>query len=410
MALLGGASAAQAQLALAPPPAKPAAVAVVFDISGAREVRVTRGLADRSTGRAATADSPVRVASVSKLVVALGVMRLVEAGTVDLDTDVSTYLGWRLRHPAHPDVPITLAMLLGHRAGVDDGIDYVLPLDADLAAIMADPKAWSAARRPGRDFTYANLNFPVIAAALEGATGERFDQLMARLVFQPLGLDACFNWTTCSPGAAARAVTLYRANGDVATDGLGGVAPVCPVVRASDGSCDLAAYRLTRHGAAFSPQGGMRISANDLARIGVMMLRRGDGFLKPRSLRRMERMGAVNPASGEGSGGFFCDYGLAIHGNGVRARTGSPCRNDLFGDGVRRIGHSGDAYGLRSGLWIDPRRGTGIAYFVTAVPPDSAGRRSAYAAEEEALVDAARPARRICAKVGPGGRQRASCQ
>ena len=41
------------------------------------------------------------------------------------------------------------------------------------------------------------------------------------------------------------------------------------------------------------------------------------------------------------------------------ARAG--CRDDLFGRGRRMWGHAGDAYGLRSGLWLDPRRRTGIA-------------------------------------------------
>ena len=47
------------------------------------------GLADRARGRALTIDDPVRIASISKLVVALGVMRLVEQGRLDLDRDVS---------------------------------------------------------------------------------------------------------------------------------------------------------------------------------------------------------------------------------------------------------------------------------------------------------------------------------
>jgi len=48
------------------------------------------GVAQRSV----TIDDPVRVASISKLVVALGVMRLVEQGKLDLDRDVNAYLGW----------------------------------------------------------------------------------------------------------------------------------------------------------------------------------------------------------------------------------------------------------------------------------------------------------------------------
>jgi hypothetical protein len=57
------------------------------------------------------------------------------------------------------------------------------------------------------------------------------------------------------------------------------------------------------------------------------------------------------------------------------------------------VGHAGDAYGLRSGLWIDRAAGTGLVYFVTAVDPDGKGVRSAFGPEEEALVDRAMAAR-----------------
>lgn len=372
--------------AIAPPPA---AVAVHFDREGRVETRVAEGLAEPARGRTVTPDDPVRVASVSKLVVALGVMRLVEAGKLDLDRDVSDYLGWRLRHPGYPDRSVTLAELLGHRAGLTDEIDYALPLDADLETELAKPAAWDMARAPGGEFAYANLNYPVVAAVVEGATGERFDRAMQRLVFGPLGLDACFNWPTCSDAAVGRAVTLYGADGTVQRDDLDGQRPACPVVPATDGSCDLTRYRLARHGAGFSPQGGLRVSANGLARIGVMLLRRGDGFLKPESLARLEAMTPVRPTSGEGTGGFFCEYGAAMHSSGGPALADPSCRDDLFGDGRLRLGHSGDAYGLRSGLWFDLEAGDGIAYFVTQVPEGQKGERSAYSSAEEMLIDKA---------------------
>lgn len=371
---------------IAPPPA---AVAVHFDRDGKIETRVAEGLADSARGRTVTPDDPVRIASVSKLVAALGVLRLVEARKLDLDRDVSDYLGWRLRHPGYPDRPVTLAELLGHRAGLTDDVDYALPLDSDLQVTLANPDAWDKARPPGGEFSYANMNYPVVAAVIEGVTGERFDIAMRRLVFRPLAIDACFNWPTCSDAAVVRAVVLHGADGTVQRDDLGGKRPDCPVVPATDGSCDLSRYRLAHHGAGFSPQGGLRISANGLARIGVMLLRRGENFLKPESLARLEAMAPVHPTSGEGTGGFFCEYGAAMHSTGGPALADSACRDDLFGDRRFRLGHSGDAYGLRSGLWFDLEAGDGIAYFTTQVPEGQKGTRSAYSAAEEALVDKA---------------------
>lgn len=381
---------AAAQSAPPPPPLpQRVQVAVAFDVTGKLDLRLAEGPLSKTNTRRVTADDPARVASVSKLVVALGVMRLVEAGRINLDADASHYLGWQLRHPDYPARKITLAMLLGHRSGVSGEFDYLLPLDAALPSKLLEKGAFDSDRAPGGAFTYSNLNYPIIAAAMEGATGERFDRLIHALVFAPLKIDACFNWTMCSPDKIAQAVALYRANGELALDENGGKPPACPSVRAADGSCNLDDYRLARHGAAFSPQGGMRISGNDLARIGVMLLQRGRGFLKPASIAKLERLAPVNPTRGEGIGGFFCSFGIAVHATGGRDLRQPGCRSDLFGDGRLRTGHSGDAYGLKAGLWIDRKAGTGLAYFVTAVPPESVGARSAYSREEEALVDRA---------------------
>jgi len=60
------------------------------------------------------------------------------------------------------------------------------------------------------------------------------------------------------------------------------------------------------------------------------------------------------------------------------------CADDPGGEGRPWIGHSGDAYGLCSGLWIDRRRGGGIAYFVTGLPDNPPRGESAFRAAEEA--------------------------
>lgn len=352
-----------------------------------RETAVSAaGFADLAAKRPVTPDDPVRVASVSKLVVAIAVLRLVEQGRLNLDADVSKTLGWTLRNPAFPDTPITLRLLLSHRSSLTDTIDYVLPLDADMAEVLRDPKAWDAEHTPGSFFRYANFNFPVIAAVMERATGERFDRLMDRLVLQPLKLDACYNWASCSPATAARAVAIYRSKQPTKDDHKG-AAPACAVTPARDGSCDLARWRAGANGAIFSPQGGLRISARGLAKIGRLLLDNGrvDGvrLLTPKSVDLLETpLWTFDGSNGDTSNGFYCSYGLAVTFLPT-ARAG--CSDNLFGDARPRLGHGGEAYGLRSGLWLDRAAGTGIAFFATDVP-DTPGIRSAFTPVEEALA------------------------
>ncbi len=372
----------------------PASVAVAFDRHKITPV-LAEGLADRATGRKVTADDPVRIASFSKLVTALGVMRLVDRGQLDLDRDVSDYLGWKLRNPAFPEQPITLAMLLSHRSSVIDGGElYLVPLGVTLRERLSDPRVWDPAHPPGSDwFHYTNLNFPIVGSVIERVTGQRFDAAMHRLVLRPLKLDACFNWGAgCSVRAFSRAVVLYRASGEVARDDLHGVPPACQVFLREGSACDLRGYRLGDNGALFSPQGGLRISMRDLAKVGRLMARQGSGFLSAASYREMTRpQWQFDGSNGLGEDGseisIFCNYGLATHQIGSR---GAKCHDDLFGDGVGRFGHSGDAYGLKSGLWWDPVSGKGLAFFTTAVADTETGKRSAFTVREEALVDRVR--------------------
>ena len=374
--------------------AVPASVAVAFDRHGVRPV-LAEGLADRTTGRTVTADSPVRIASISKLVTTLGVLRLVDQGRLSLDRDVSDYLGWRLRNPAFPDQPITLRLLLSHQSSLRDGGErYIIPLGVTLRERLAEPAMWDAGHGPQAGwFAYSNINFPVAASVIERVTGERFDVAMSRLVLKPLQLDACFNWGAgCSAVAFRRATILYRASGEVARDDLKGQPPLCPVVPAQDGSCDLTHYQPGQNGALFGPQGGLRIAMTDLAKVGQMLARGGRGFLSARSYREMTRaQWLAGPGKGGVSeygenNGFFCAYGLGLH----RIGSAAPgCKDDLFGDGNARMGHSGEAYGLRSGLWFDPKSGKGLAFFTSAVADDAPKGRSAFTAIEEAVVERA---------------------
>jgi CubicO group peptidase (beta-lactamase class C family) len=383
--------------AMAASAAEPVAwVRVAFDRDGTVATRV-EGKADLATGRNVTADDPVRVASISKLVTAIGVMRLVEAGTLDLDADVSTYLGWPLRHPRFPATKITLRLLLSHQSSLTDAAGYyATPLGEPLKTILDDPKAWDDAHAPGTHFRYTNLNFPLVAMAMENATDERFDLLMRRLLIDPLRLDACFNWESCDSATAARAVVLYRDGQPVRDDNRAGK-PACAVVVGDGAACDLARWKPGENGALFSPQGGLRISANGLAKIGRLLLNRGevDGvrLLQPASVAALlgpqwtfDGRNGVTHEEDTGSGqanAFFCRYGLAVQ---TLATPVAGCGDDPFGDGIARAGHAGDAYGLRSGLWVDLHAGTGVAYFATDTGSSPAGARSAFSGIEEALA------------------------
>ncbi len=353
-------AAAFAPIGLSAEPALPKAAVVRVDFDSSKILASRADGEAGAIGRVVSANDPVRVASISKLVTAIAVMRLVDQGRVDLDRDISEYLGFQIRNPAFPDQNITLRQLITHTSGVRDKIDYLIPLDGRIEAVMANPAAWDSRYRPGSYFSYANLNSPIIAATIEAATGERFDKLVAKNVLAPLKIDACFNWGEgCSPDRRAQAVTLLRTNGDLARDpAIKGQDP-CPVLAAADGSCDLRRYPLGKNGSSFSPQGGLRISADDLAKVGQLLLNGGRPLLSSKAFAEMSRVQwRFNGINGDDDQGYFKAYGLGVHIHEDSA-------------GALWIGHVGEAYALRAGLWVNPATRKGFAQYVTMVPAET---------------------------------------
>ena len=386
IALLLGLMLAACATVPAPAPPVHAEVGVAFDRNGDL-ASFADGVADPQSGRRVTIDDPVRVASVSKMVTAIGVMKLIDQGKLDLTSDVSRWLGWNLRNPAFPDQPISLSMLLSHTASVrehDD--DYVIPLGGSLQQVMADPKNWDPQHGPGDNyFAYVNLNYPIVGSIVEKATGERFDIWMRREVLEPMKLDACFNWPTCSDAMVARAVELDTPEGKPVKDDLHGARPSCPVFVKDGEACDLHLWRLGENGSLFAPQGGLRISARGLARIGRMLLNGGtlDGvrILSPQAVDTLlTQVWRFDGSNGATEGGFYCSAGNGTHQLPNRIPG---CADDMGAQGATLVGHAGDAYGMKSGLWIDRSRGRGIAYFVTGVAdPAPKAPGSAYTAAE----------------------------
>ena len=345
----------------------------------------------------ATPDTLYRIASISKLMTTLGLMRLVEAGRVDLDADVSSYLGFRLRNPHFPERPITLRSLLTHRSSLRDEAGYSWPFATSLKDVLlpGDPKTFSSRAGPGDYFTYCNLGWGVIGTAMERITGERFDLLMGRLLLQPLGITAGYNPSLLPPAALDRLATLYRKR---ATD-TEVWNPQGPwIAQVDDYSArppappaGIATYVPGTNATPFSPTGGLRISARDMGVVMRMLMNGGvhDGrrLFERATLERMfARQWTHDGSNGDSLGGFFYAWGLRNAPFPDRPGMGL-----VEGGGFEAVGHLGDAYGLRSVFAFDPARANGMVVLaggVSSDPEQNKGRYSALARYEERILTA----------------------
>lgn len=154
-----------------------------------------------SAGQPVDRHTLFQVASLSKWVTAWGVMTLVEAGALDLDAPVSTYLTrWSLPTSEFDNGGVTVRRLLSHTAGLTDGLGYggfapgqpVQPLVASLTrAADASPGADGAVRvgmEPGRAFRYSGGGYTLLQLLIEEVSGQSFADYMRGAVFVPLGM------------------------------------------------------------------------------------------------------------------------------------------------------------------------------------------------------------------------------
>ncbi len=364
------------------------------------------GLANFATGRVITPGAPVRIASVSKLIGAIGFMTLVEAGKVGLDDDVGDILGFTLRHPRFPAERITPGRLLCHTSGLRDGPSYPVGFGRPLSAALTpggdqwDDGAWfgPASEPPGDWFAYCNTGFAVLAQVIERVSGERFDRFMANRLFRPFGLDVGYNWSGVSRITRSRAATLYRKapseEGPYDPAGpwiaqMDDPAPPFPEVthiRAQEaGDRPLDRYEIGTNGFVFSPQGGLRASVRDLDRLSRIVAGGGAPVVKRDTMALMTtpvwRFDEKRP-NGDTCGGRIRAYGLAC-------QTLTGVGGDNLYDGCEGwIGHAGDACGLTSGLWFDPKTGRTMSYVITGEGrslEDNRGR-SGFSRQEELLA------------------------
>ena len=188
-------------------------------------------------------DGPVRtddrfaIASVSKLYLAVALLRLAERGAVDLDAPVAAYLPPDMVQDFGGLKGVTLSMLLGMRSGLPDYLDDGF-MDDVLARRHSEPRRAALAIAaeeeplfaPGTDFDYSNTNYLLAEIAMERVTGQHMSRTFAAEIFAPARLVATVHHgpgampdvpgREASSGVGPRDVAGYYAQTGFADGGL----------------------------------------------------------------------------------------------------------------------------------------------------------------------------------------------
>ena len=169
------------------------------------------GFADREAQRKADGKTLFRLASISKSITAIGVMRLVERGKLNLDADVRTYVP---EYPAKP-WPITARQLLSHTGGFrhyldskeDDGFEP-LTTEQSLRRMATDPLL----SEPGTKYSYSTHAFTLLARTIERADGRPFVDYMRAEVFPAAG--AALDCEVSADNKSNRAALYLKTNAE----------------------------------------------------------------------------------------------------------------------------------------------------------------------------------------------------
>lgn len=281
------------------------------------------GYKNLETGEPVTDNTMFRIASISKSFSATSMMQLIEQGKVSLDTDVSTLAGFKIRNPKYPDIVITLEMLMSHTSSLNDNEGY---FTLDVINPEKNPD-WAKCYNdyaPGKGYEYCNLNFNLTGSFIEKLSGERFDQYVVHHILDPLGLYGGYCVDSLD---ASRFATLYEWDGK----------RMAPQPEAYEPRSEkISAYRFGYDTPLFSPTGGMKISALDLARYMMVHMNYGISPLTGARLISEEHSRDMQKERSSDE-----HYGLALW----RTHKMTP---------VELVGHTGGAYGLASAMFFSP--------------------------------------------------------
>jgi CubicO group peptidase (beta-lactamase class C family) len=177
----------------------------------------------KKDGPPVTPDTLFQAASISKPLVAMAALHMVQTGALDLDTDVNKYLKtWKLpQNSFTKKTKVTLRMLLSHTGGttVPGFLGYAsdLPLPSVVQILNGEKPANSPPVtvdiQPGTLWRYSGGGYVVIQQLLDDLTGKPFPDIMQGMVLSPLDMSHSTFEQPLPPARAAEAATPYYRGG-----------------------------------------------------------------------------------------------------------------------------------------------------------------------------------------------------
>jgi CubicO group peptidase (beta-lactamase class C family) len=160
------------------------------------------GFADLKEQRKLTADTPIHLASVSKLFTASALVQLFERKGCDLHDDINEFIDFPVRNPHHPHLSITPHQLLTHTSSISDkgygDVSFEGDPQQNLPSFLRDylvngggaysPKTSFLKAKPGTKWDYSNVAIALAGYVVESLSKQSFSSYVEDNVLEPLGI------------------------------------------------------------------------------------------------------------------------------------------------------------------------------------------------------------------------------
>ncbi|MDK2757301.1 MAG: beta-lactamase family protein [Blastomonas fulva] len=273
-----------------------------------------------------------RPGSVSKLFTWTAVMQQVEAGKLDLDKDVNSYIDFKI--PPFEGKPITLRHIMTHTAGFEESVRHLISSDPKAAMTLKKQMPLALPERvfaPGTTPAYSNYATALAGYIVERVSGEPFDDYIDNHIFDPLGMAH----SSFRQPLQAKLVPLMSKGYPDVTQKPEPFEIVIP-----------------------APAGSLSSSGEDMGKFMIAHLNQGGVLLKPETTRMMHDFRAPGIAN-------LNTMALGFY--------------EQWVNGQRAIAHGGDTVWFHSYLWLFPESDIGLYISMNSAGAEGAagGIRSA---------------------------------
>lgn len=136
-----------------------------------------------------TPETQLRIASVTKMVTAIGLMQLLEEKGLSLETPVKDIVGFPVVNPAFKDTPLTVRQVMSHTSSFLSISQY----RPNWEHLLHENKYFDEYHAPGTRYEYSNMNGGLVGAMIEALSGQSLNTYMQEKVFAPLGIEAAYH-------------------------------------------------------------------------------------------------------------------------------------------------------------------------------------------------------------------------